>query len=295
MTTVNESLPELIEQCRHRFPATRLRAIKALGKLGSEAASALPALSIVLDDADAKVREAAAASIGQLGPAALASLGSMLSHPDKYIRRHSVWALAKLGPHAVPLRHRLCLALKDEDPRTASGAAQALGALGELGADSISALAEAMRGSNIVLCRLAAKALSQIGRPSLPTLVSHLRHHDPFVRGESAVALGWMGPKAAVAVPMLLDVLRSSSPVSAQPLGVPIPGIAGTPPTGVAPKPGDAPSSVDAARANAAQALGRIGPAAASAIPLLTVALGDPVDAVRLAAELSLRQVREES
>src|SRR5471032_674311 len=116
MTTADEPLPELIEQARHRFPATRMRAIKALGKLGTEASTALPALTIALDDADAKVREAAAASIGQLGPVALPSLGSMLSHPDKYIRRHAVWALAKLGKYAVPLRHRLCLALKDEDP-----------------------------------------------------------------------------------------------------------------------------------------------------------------------------------
>jgi HEAT repeat protein len=181
--------------------------------------------------------------------------------------------------------------LKDEDPRTASGAAQALGTLGEKGSDAIPALAEAMRGTNIVLCRLAAKALSQIGRPALPTLVSHLRHHDPFVRGEAAVALGWMGKLAGAAVPMLVDVLRASSPIGAQPTGVPVPGMAGTPPTGIAPKPGDPPNSVDAARASAAQALGRIGAPATTAVPQLTIALKDPVDAVREAAELSLRQI----
>jgi HEAT repeat protein len=244
-----------------------------------------------LDDADAKVREAAAAAIGQLGPGSLQALTGMLSHPDKYVRRHAVWALGKLGRHAVPLRHRLCNALKDEDPRTASGAAQAIGALGASAADSVPALAEAMRGTNIVLCRLAAKALSQIGRPALPTLVSHLRHHDPFVRGEAAMALGWMGPAASAAVPMLLDLLRTSSPATAQPTAVPVPGMAGTPPTGVTTKPGEALNSVDAARANAAQALGRIGPNATSATPLLTQALTDPVEAVRQAAEVSLRQI----
>ena len=77
--------------------------------------------------------------------------------------------------------------------RTASGAAQALGNMGADGAEAVPQLAEAMRGTNIVLCRLAAKALSQIGPPALATLIAHLQHADPFVRGESALAIGWMG------------------------------------------------------------------------------------------------------
>jgi HEAT repeat protein len=290
MVAADEPIGLLIEQARHRFPATKLRAIKALGKLGAEASAALPALVAALDDGDGKVREASAAAIGQVGAAALPHLGTMLSHPDKYVRRHAVWAFTRIGPPAAPLRYRLCLALKDDDPRTASGAAQALGALGELAADAVAALAEAMRGTNIVLCRLAAKALSQIGKPALPTLVSHLRHHDPFIRGEAAVALGWMGPMAHAAVPILIDVLSTKSGSGSY--GVPVPGLGGTPPTGVAPKPGDPPSSADAARTNAAQALGRIGRAATAAIPALEDALHDPAESLRTAAELSLRQIR---
>src|SRR5207237_5448832 len=129
--------------------------------------------------------------------------------PAKSAPRNAVWGLAKLGPLAKAVLPDLCHALQDPDPRTASGAAQALGSMGAEGAEAVPALAEAMRGTNIVLCRLAAKALSQIGRPALPTLITHLRHHDPFVRGEAAVALGWMGPAAAPAVPHLVEVLRA--------------------------------------------------------------------------------------
>ncbi|CAN5253549.1 hypothetical protein BH11PLA2_BH11PLA2_30470 [soil metagenome] len=290
MTTADETLPVLIENTRHRFPATRLRACKSLGKLGETASTALPALTLSLDDADPKVREAAAAAIGQLGVVAIPTLSGMLTHPDKYVRRHAVWGLGKIGPAASNVRTKLCLVLKDEDPRTASGAAQALGSLGELGADAVPSLAEAMRGSNIVLCRLAAKALSQIGTPALPTLINHLRHSDPFVQGEAAVALGWMGPQAADAVAFLIEVLKKRS--NEMTTTVPVPGLAGTPPTGVAPKPGDPPNSTDAARANAAQALGRIGAAAGRAVPQLSLALVDPSEAVRTAAELSLRQIR---
>jgi HEAT repeat protein len=290
MTLASEPLPDLIESTRHRFPATRLRAIKSLGKMGETASTALPALATSLDDPDPKVREAAAAAIGQLGVISVTVLTEMLNHPDKYVRRHAVWGLGKLGPAAASVRHRVCHALKDDDPRTATGAAQALGAMGEAAADAVPALAEAMRGANIVLCRLAAKALSQIGRPALTTLINHLRHTDPFIRGEAAVALGWMGAKASAAVALLVELL--DRPADETFSGVPMPGLAGTPPTGVAPKPNDAPSSLDAARANAAQALGRIGPVAVSALESLQVALSDPVDAVRAAAELSLKQIR---
>src|SRR5207249_5923519 len=145
---------------------------------------ALPDLGRALRDADAKVREAVAQAIGQMGPAAIPVLTGMLIHEDKYVRRHAVWALGKLGPQATTVLSALCKRLKDSDPRTASGAAQALGNMGANGADAVPQLAEAMRGTNIVLCRLAAKALSQVGAPALATLIAHLQHADPFVRGE---------------------------------------------------------------------------------------------------------------
>jgi HEAT repeat protein len=290
MTTADDPLPDLVSNTRHKSPNVRLSAVKALGKLGWLAKDALPNLTGALNDADAKVREAAAQSIGQLGPDAVPTLAEMLSHADKYVRRNAVWGLGKLGPLAKSVLTALCHSLQDHDPRTASGAAQALGNMGADGADAVPALAEAMRGTNIVLCRLAAKALSQIGRPSLPTLITHLRHHDAFVRGEAAVALGWMGTAAAPAVMHLVEVMR------AKPAGkpsVPAPPEANTPPTTVTPTPGDPPSTEDGCRASAAQALGRIGAAAIAAVPFLQQALTDPSAAIRQAAELSLRQIRE--
>ena len=289
MTTADDPLPDLMTNTRHKSPAIRLGAVKALGKLGWLARDALPALTTALDDPDAKVREAAAQAVGQLGPDAVPTLAGMLTHRDKYVRRNAVWGLGKLGPLARAVLPDLCRALQDEDPRTASGAAQALGNMGADGADAVPALAEAMRGTNIVLCRLASKALSQIGRPALPTLITHLRHHDPFVRGEAAVALGWMGLAAGPAVMYLIEVMEAL-PGAARPAAAPVG--TGTPPTGVTPTPADPPSPEDGCRAGAAQALGRIGPAAAAAVPALQQALTDPCAAVRQAAELSLRQIR---
>ena len=290
MTTADESLPELLASIHHAFPAMRLRAIRAIGKLGSSARDALTALSKSLDDNDAKVREAAAQSIGQIGPDALPLLAQMLKHPDKYVRRNAVWALGKLGPLAKDVANDLCAVLRDEDPRTASGAAQTLGSMGTEAAAAIPPLAEAMRGTNIVLCRLAAKALSQIGSPALPTLITHLKHHDPFVRGEAAMSLGWMGSAAAAAVQPLIDILRTTQS-SGRGIQGGSSGAHQTPATVVTPTPGDQ-LPEDSTRANAVQALGRIGPDAASSLPYLQDALSDSSDLVRKVAEIAVRQVQ---
>ena len=208
MTTADDPLPALVRALRSQSQADRVRAAKDLGRLGWLAREALPALVGALHDDDAKVRESAAQAVGLMGPEALPTLVGMLAHDDKYVRRHAVWALGKLGPLARPALSDLCQSLKDADPRTASGAAQSLGGLGADGAEAVPALAEAMRGTNIVLCRLASKALSQIGPPALATLIAHLQHADPFVRGESALAIGWMGVAARSAVPFLARVIR---------------------------------------------------------------------------------------
>ncbi len=270
--TADDPLPALVRALRSQTTTERLRAAKDLGRLGWLARDATPALVGALDDDDAKVREAAAHAIGGMGPESLPALVAMLGHADKYVRRHAVWSLGKLGPLACPALPDLCQSLKDGDPRTASGAAQALGNMGADGAESVVPLAEAMRGTNIVLCRLASKALSQIGSPALATLIAHLQHADPFVRGESALAIGWMGAAARSAVPFLARILRGSDaaltrtpPPAFTPTAIEVPGEseAITPPQMNA---GDGLSAEMNCRVFAAQALGRIGPPASGAL-----------------------------
>lgn len=289
MSSTDDPLPDLIRALRNRVPVERMRAARDLGRLGWLARDAMPALVKTLDDTEGSVREAAAHSIGLMGPDALSALAGMLRHQDKYVRRHAVWALARLGPLAKPVLPDLCQALKDSDPRTASGAAQALGNLGAEGIDAVSSLAEAMRGTNIVLCRLAAKALSQIGPPALATLIAHLQHADPFVRGESALALGWMGPAARSAVPFLAKLLRAALPntrLKAMPTGSA--SDAATPPI---PPPSDTSTAEESSCVFAAQALGRIGAAATPALSELRSALQSGSELLRQAARQAIRLI----
>lgn len=292
-TSIDDPLPELLRALKNRSPAERVRAAKALGRLGWLARDAMPALMNLMADEDAKVRESAAQAVGQMGPDALPALCAMLTHEDKYVRRHTVWAMGKLGPLAQPALPDLREALKDPDPRTASGAAQAIGNMGAEGAEGVPALAEAMRGTNIVLCRLAAKALSQVGLPALATLIAHLQHADPFVRGESALALGWMGVQARSAVPFLAAALRGSRSITHR---TPPPGTltaeirTPTTPPMITPPP-EGTSTEDNARIYAAQALGRIGPAAAPAMAELHDAARNGSDALRQAAHTAIRLI----
>ncbi len=292
MATADDPLPDLIRNLRNPAPDQRARSARALGRLGWLARDSLPLLVSALSDPDAGVREAAAQAVGQMGPEALPYLTRMLTHEDKYVRRNAVWALGKLGPLAKGSIPSLCDALHDQDPRTASGAAQALGNMGADAGEAIPPLTEAMRGTNIVLCRMAAKALSQIGAKALPALIAHLKHRDPFVRGEAALAIGWMGAVAAPAVQGLVEVLRTGArpmgpaPRPAQPTS------SHTPVTGVTPPPVSAPSADDTSRAFAAQALGRIGLAASAATPYLEQATQDAVEQVRQSAQQALRLIQ---
>lgn len=295
--TADDPLPALVRALRDQNPAERVRAAKDLGRLGWLARDAMPALVAALDDDDGKVREAAGHAIGLMGPEALPTLTAMLRHDDKYVRRHAVWALGKLGPLAKSALGDLCEALKDPDPRTASGAAQSLGSLGADGADSVPALAEAMRGTNIVLCRLASKALSQIGGPALATLIAHLQHADPFVRGESALAIGWIGAAARSAVPFLARVVRgpeSALTRTPPPLANTFSDHPGTSDTLTPPQipEGESASADVNCRVFAAQALGRIGAAAAAALPDLRDAAYSGPTPVRDAAQQAIRLIQ---
>jgi HEAT repeat protein len=309
--TEDDPLPDLVRGLKSEISADRLRAARNLGRLGWLAREALPALVVALNDSEAKVREASAHAIGLMGPDALPTLITMLAHTDKYVRRKAVWAMGKLGPLAIPALADLCAALKDIDPRTGSGAAQALGNMGIDGAESVPALAEAMRGTNIVLCRLAAKALSQIGTPAVATLIAHLQHSDPFVRGESALAIGWMGAIARSAVPFLAGIVRGPRTYPPRAFPTPTPVLKPPPPrmdvetvdpdhlNSESPTPTETPhpatdasSPEESCRIHAAQALGRIGPPAASALADLREVLNSGPEPLRRAAEQSIRQIQ---
>jgi HEAT repeat protein len=142
---------------------------------------------------------------------------------------------------------------------------------------------------------MAAKGLSQIGPPALPTLVTHLKHHDPFVRGEAAVALGWMGPAAAPAVPHLLTLFHSAAGSGRyRKLAPPSPWDRGS--NAITPVAAPPPTATgdESVLVQVIQALGRIGPAALEAELQLAELADDPRENVRSAVLTAVRCIRGE-
>ncbi|MGL4423730.1 MAG: HEAT repeat domain-containing protein, partial [Gemmataceae bacterium] len=154
---------ELVQNLRHKQATIRLSAVRGLLRLSAPGDQVRAYLVERLDDPETRVREAAAAGLASFGIESLPLYDRMLRHSDKYVRRNAVWGLGRLGRAGKAYLPHLIITLKDEDPRTAGGAAQAIGSIGPQATEAIGPLAEAMRGTNVVLCRLAAKSLSQIG------------------------------------------------------------------------------------------------------------------------------------
>ena len=121
--------------------------------------------------------------------------------------------------------------------------------------------------------------------------MANLRHHDPFVRAEAALALGWMGGLAAVAVSELVLLIEAYRPKGRVPPQSVFRGGASDAVTPPAPPSTTPQSSEEAARINSIQALGRIGPGAASALGMLLEIAAREEEPYRSAAELAVAEI----
>jgi HEAT repeat protein len=158
-------------------------AATALGKIGPPAGIAVPVLLESLGDRDSRVRQAVAAALGQIGPearAALPALAGKLADPSEAVRKTGADALGKIDPDWAG-RPEL------EDTLTTLA-----GMLGRSGAER----------------QLAAGALVQMGRASVPSLTRSLQDADRQVREAAATALGLIGPAAGQAIPVLRLALQ---------------------------------------------------------------------------------------
>ncbi len=111
-------------------------------------------------DADAAVRERAAAELAAGGAASIPALAAALADPDPFVGGAAADALARIGPASVPA---LLRSLEDARPGVRTGAAIALGKLGSGAADAVPALAKA-------LAELAERAGTVSGEDAAPRL-----------------------------------------------------------------------------------------------------------------------------
>ncbi|MDF1665496.1 MAG: HEAT repeat domain-containing protein [Planctomycetota bacterium] len=222
-----------------------------------------------LSDEEKSIRNQAISGLPFLGRhrgISIRALSSRLTNSDSVVRHCVVKTLGYQGERAAPAVPMLIKLLTDPDVEIRFATLEALAGIGR-GA----VLAEPML-TKILLdpsrswyCRAeAAKALGAIGpasAPAVPALIKCLKTRDSEFLPHGVEALGDIGPKAAAAVPALIEILITKPPIMIDTFDT------------IQYK---WPMSPSKAKIAAIVALGKIGPAAAPAIPKLVAFLSNP-------------------
>lgn len=201
----------------------RRNAASAIGRLGANGVSALPALERALTgDKDPKVRLEAGRAIGRLGaggaPAVPALTQALSDDSDTDVRTAAACSIGGLGPAGAPGLPTLLRALRDDkEADVRIRAANAIGDLGSGGAPAIPALVAALattvdENNAVVASRFypcvfrplgdtASGALAKLGKPAIPALTEALKNPNEKIRGGAARTLGSMEalPSGAIA------------------------------------------------------------------------------------------------
>ena len=253
-------------------PAVREGAVAGLSDLApqlddTEKKKLAATFTALLTDADPGVGQAAGAALIRLGGVCVDTLRSKLADPA--MRTNILEVLAGIGPAAKPALDDLVKELGDADAEHASEAALAIAAIGPEAAAAVTALGRMVADAKAApgLRYSAAYALGRIG-PAAKETVADLRSLAESDDELMATVAVWAALKAdpddkslfEQAIPLLRRALRAEQ---------------------------------DVVRLEAAVALGDIGPAAGSAIPILElVAEDDPVKDVRRAAAEAAKKIQ---
>lgn len=200
----------------------------------------------------------------------------------------AIQTLARIGPEAEEAVPELIKALAHKDRRVSYSAGDALGRIGPAAGNAADVLIGILREKGTLDEVGGVKALVGIGDGVVPHLGRAVRDEkNAALREQAAVILGDMGPKAARAVPDLIQSLsmkNGQAAIALAKIGEPA-----VPAVGKALD--EALRTKAETRVPLASALRSIGPGAADAAPVLMAALKDDDGVVRLFAAETLRKI----
>ena len=292
------AVPALMKKLNDSDPDIRREVVLALGAMGQAAMPALPKIAASLDDEF--VRGAATFVLGELGnipPDVEKKIRDNATSENKSLSTVSLWALAKVHPENKTLRREVTETfverLKDADPVVRVVAARALAALPPEPQITIPIFENAFKDADATTVRHALDALATLGAPAVPNLISILEKHKEL-RPEIACVLGQMGPVAAPATDALAkltgDDNLSVATEAALALGRIGPAAKGAVPVLY--------SNLQKKGANAHAiilALGKIGPDAAVAEPLIRKAMASKNGSLAVTASMALTRIHPQS
>jgi HEAT repeat protein len=272
LSAIDTPVPALLEALKHKSANVRAGAADLLGSVDPGASGVLSHLTDASKDADATVREHALTSLGQLArkdQRALPPLIDGLQDREPKVRCSVLSWIANLGIKGKASLPKLLKAMKDPDPDVRYAAAGAIAKVGPADKRVLAALMDTLKTDRSLHARAgAALGLADLGtvaEPAISLLIEALNTRpgdDPWyaseLRGNSALALGWIGPAAKIAVPKITSIAVDHKALHLE-------------------------------RDFALRALGQLGPAAKDAVPSLILLLKEKPTAREPAPEFRVR------
>jgi HEAT repeat protein len=257
-----DDVPSLIKLLHDKDPQIRGRAAGHLLGLREKAAPAIPDLIVLLADdetaepmavANGRVWNAAQWTLSGLGKPAVRPLIDALENPNEKVRERAIVALAFMQPPPKEAIPALVRRLGERNRDIRRNAVDAIGRMGKDAAHVLAAIVDlATNDADEYVRRSAVAAAAMLdgdGKLAVPACLRALKDKSPEVRSQAAQRLGNFGAKADSAVAALTAGLDDQAMRSQW----------------LAPDFGGA----RAVRYDVAEALGKIGPAAAPALPKL--------------------------
>ncbi len=205
----DQLLPELKQALTSNDRGVQYHALQVFERLGESARPAAPLLLPLLGNEDRDLRTAAEAALLAIGPTIAGDLLGLLRSGNEYARSAAVQVLSRMEP-AIP-------EVAWAPYYVQRGDSQAVRALGSA---AVPVLMTGFADSGSAYQQQVLTLLWSLGTQAAeaaPALAEYLERHHRTSGGEAIMAtLGAIGPGAGVARPIILDILRESSPDRAQ-------------------------------------------------------------------------------
>jgi HEAT repeat protein len=281
----------------------RRSAAFALGKMGSRAVGALPAMKArYAGEKDAKVREAILFAMGEISrenlsikvdPDLEGIFVAAVGDGDVYVRRSAAFALGCLASKSAATREALDKALADDEAIVRQNAAWSIG---QFGAAALPSLKKALTDKDSLVKRDAAGSLLQIDNPDkvrevLDELLPMCKDSNSEVRRAALNVLFIIVDRAdKAAIPTLAEVLKDNDIDNRRNAALILSNIGGSDTAIALPVLMEAIKNGDEKlRRLAVLAINNIGPAAAKVVPdLVGVLQGDRDEKTREHAAVAL-------
>ncbi len=261
-----KSIPHLIRMLRASRDDSKFQLMFVLGRLGSEASSAVSELAGILKNGGNAHSGAAAFALAGIGVPAVPALIEVLEEGPPSARGSAAWALGEIGPRAREAIPALVAISTSADRNVRMHAVTALSRLGGDPGRILPLLFENVMSESII-----SDSVRRMGAAAVPALLSMMR--EEIARREE---MGPGGRSAAVSKsPPWPLISREAVLYGVGAEAIPyLLEIAGNP--------------GDELRPVALRALGKTGPRAGEAVPLLIEALEDPRSDVKRSAITAL-------